>query len=65
LTPEDIDAMTKSGAAHSGMVAKLAASRHALEAGVEHVAIVAGRGVTDFGAASGTRIEHTSSTAEG
>jgi acetylglutamate kinase len=65
LTPEEIDAMTKSGAAHSGMVAKLAASRHALEAGVEHVAIVAGRGVTDFGAASGTRIENTSSKAEG
>ncbi len=57
LTPEGIEAMTQSGAAHSGMVAKLAASRHALEAGVGHVAIVAGRGVADFGAASGTLIE--------
>ena len=56
LTGGAIDEMTASGAAHSGMVAKLAACRHALEAGVRDVAIVAGRGITDFGAATGTRI---------
>lgn len=57
LTPAQIDAMTASGAAHSGMIAKLAACRHALDAGVHSVAIVAGRGAPDFGAAAGTRIE--------
>jgi acetylglutamate kinase len=57
LTPQAIDAMTASGAAHSGMIAKLAACRQALEAGVANVAIVAGRGVADFEAATGTRIE--------
>lgn len=56
LTPADIDEMTRSGAAHSGMIAKLAACRRALDAGVAEVAIVAGRGVTDFADAEGTRI---------
>jgi acetylglutamate kinase len=49
--------MTASGAAHSGMIAKLAACRRALDAGVRDVSIVGGRGVHDFAAASGTRIE--------
>lgn len=56
LDPVAIDAMTQSGAAHSGMVAKLTACRHALDAGVGAVSIVAGRGVTDFDAAAGTHI---------
>jgi acetylglutamate kinase len=60
LTPQAIDAMTASGAAHSGMIAKLAACRAALDAGVRNIAIVAGRGVADFATASGTRIEATS-----
>ena len=57
LTPEAIDGMTASGAAHSGMVAKLAACRLALEGGVNDISIVSGRAVTDFTAATGTRIE--------
>jgi len=57
VTPEDIDRMTASGAAHSGMIAKLGACRHALEHGVNQVAIVSGRGVSDFDDAPGTRIE--------
>ncbi len=56
LTPAAIDAMTQSGAAHSGMVAKLTACRRALEAGVAEVSIVQGRGVSDFQEAAGTRI---------
>ena len=57
LTPEAIDAMTASGAAHSGMIAKLAACRRALDGGVSEISIVSGRGVTDYLAAAGTRIE--------
>src|SRR4029453_12801275 len=57
VTPEDIDRMTASGAAHSGMIAKLAACRHALEGGVADVAIVSGRGVSDFDDAPGTRVQ--------
>jgi acetylglutamate kinase len=56
LAPAEIDAMTSSGEAHSGMIAKLAACRHALEGGVADIAIVGGRGVTDFANAPGTRI---------
>jgi len=56
LGPAEIDAMTSSGEAHSGMIAKLAACRHALEGGVGDIAIVGGRGVTDFTNAPGTRI---------
>ena len=56
LTPEDIDRMTASGAAHSGMIAKLAACRRAIEGGVSDVAVVSGRGISDFDAAEGTRI---------
>jgi acetylglutamate kinase len=57
LTPDDIDRMAASGEAHSGMLAKLAACRRALDAGVGNIAIVAGRGVTEFESAVGTRIE--------
>jgi acetylglutamate kinase len=57
LTEEDIDAMVSSGAAHSGMVAKLTACRRALAAGVSDITIVSGRGAQDFGAAPGTRIQ--------
>lgn len=56
LTPPQMEAMIASGAAHSGMIAKLAACRQALDAGVRHVAIVAGRGAADYGEAPGTRI---------
>jgi acetylglutamate kinase len=56
LGPAEIDAMTSSGEAHSGMIAKLAACRHALEGGVGDIAIVGGRGVADFASAPGTRI---------
>jgi acetylglutamate kinase len=56
LDGDAIDAMTSSGVAHSGMVAKLAACRRAFESGVKDVSIVGGRGVIDFTAAPGTRI---------
>jgi Xaa-Pro dipeptidase len=56
MTLADIDAMTASGAAHSGMVAKLAACRAAVVAGVPSVAIVSGRGAADYAAATGTTI---------
>jgi len=52
----EIDAMAASGTVHSGMLAKLAACRHALDAGVEHVSIVSGRDGRDFTEAPGTRI---------
>jgi acetylglutamate kinase len=61
LTPADIDRLTASGTAHSGMIAKLAACRRALEGGVGDVVIVAGRGVENFGDAPGTRIELSAS----
>lgn len=57
LTRDDMDAMMASGAAHSGMIAKLAACRRALDGGVGDIAIVSGRGVKDFAAAAGTRID--------
>lgn len=56
LSPDDIDRMTATGAAHSGMIAKLAACRRALDGGVTDVEIVSGRGVSDFDKAEGTRI---------
>jgi acetylglutamate kinase len=56
LTPDDIDRMTASGEAHSGMIAKLAACRRAIDRGVHEVAIVSGRNVSDFEGAPGTRI---------
>ena len=56
LTPEAIADMMASGTAHSGMIAKLAACRRALDGGVTDVSIVAGR-VADFATAPGTNIE--------
>ncbi len=56
LTGTDVDQLTSSGTAHSGMVAKLTACRHARNGGVGEVAIVAGRGVEDFDTAVGTRV---------
>ena len=56
LTRADVEALTASGAAHSGMVAKLAACSHAAARGVRDVSIVAGRGIADFGEAPGTRL---------
>lgn len=52
----DIARLTAAGTAHSGMVAKLTACRHALTGGVSDVSIVAGRGVEDFDTAVGTRV---------
>jgi acetylglutamate kinase len=56
LGPDDMAAMMASGEAHSGMVAKLAACRRALEGGVREIAIVNGRGASDYRSAPGTRI---------
>ena len=56
LRDEQIDAMTSDGTAHSGMIAKLNACRHAARQGVGHVAVVGGRDGQDFDAAPGTRI---------
>jgi acetylglutamate kinase len=56
LTATDVDRLTASGTAHSGMLAKLTACRHARKSGVDEVAIVAGRGVEDFDRAVGTRV---------
>jgi acetylglutamate kinase len=56
LTLDEVDEMIASGAAHSGMIAKLAACREALMNGVEEVSIVPGRGATDFEQVAGTTI---------
>ena len=56
LGGQAIRILMESGTAHSGMVAKLTACRHALDGGVGEVTIVAGRGVQDFDTAVGTRI---------
>jgi acetylglutamate kinase len=64
LRVDDIDAMTASGVAHSGMIAKLVACRRAFASGVDDVSIVAGRGVVDFAAAPGTRIAASAAPAE-
>lgn len=56
ITEADVARLTASGTAHSGMVAKLTACRHALSGGVGEVSIVAGRGVEDFERAVGTRV---------
>ena len=57
LTLADVDRMTASGEAHSGMVAKLAACRRAIHGGVPDVAIVCGRSGVDYLGAPGTAIE--------
>jgi acetylglutamate kinase len=56
LTATDVEQLTASGTAHSGMLAKLTACRRARKGGVDEVAIVAGRGVEDFDSAVGTRV---------
>jgi acetylglutamate kinase len=56
LPLERVDAMIASGEAHSGMVAKLVACRHAIARGVAEVSIVNGRGAADFEKAPGTRL---------
>ena len=56
LALDEIDRMAASGAAHSGMLAKLNACRRALLAGVADVSIVSGRAATDIRNAPGTRI---------
>ena len=48
LTPEAIADMMASGTAHSGMIAKLAACRRALDGGVTDISIVSGRGRDGF-----------------
>jgi acetylglutamate kinase len=56
LTIDRVNDMIASGQAHSGMVAKLAACRDALNHGVADVSIVHGRDVGQFDTTSGTRI---------
>jgi acetylglutamate kinase len=56
LAVDAIDAMTASGVAHSGMIAKLAACRRAFASGVSEVSIVSGRGGADYLTAPGTRL---------
>ncbi|CAN5526120.1 acetylglutamate kinase [soil metagenome] len=56
LSRDDMDAMIAAGTAHSGMLAKLAACRVALDGGVTHVSIVSGRDASDYAEAAGTRI---------
>jgi len=56
LTERAVQELTASGTAHSGMLAKLTACRHALTLGVRDVSIVAGRGIEDFDRAIGTRL---------
>lgn len=56
LSIDEVDKMTASGVAHSGMVAKLAACRHAALAGIARVAIVSGRDSADLVSAPGTEI---------
>lgn len=57
LSRGEMDAMIASGAAHSGMVAKLAACRVALDGGVGRISIVSGRDASDYATAAGTRIQ--------
>lgn len=56
LSEDAMDQMIASGAAHSGMVAKLTACRAALRAGVTSVAIVGARGLTNLAEAPGTQL---------
>ncbi len=56
LAVDAIDAMTASGVAHSGMIAKLQACRRAFARGVQDISIVTGRDVTDYTSAAGTRL---------
>ena len=56
LPVDAIDRMTKSGVAHSGMIAKLVACRGAFAGGVRRVSIVSGRGNADYASAPGTTL---------
>jgi acetylglutamate kinase len=56
LSTDEIDGMAASGAAHSGMIAKLTACRAALAGGVPDVWIVNGWNVADFSPFEGTRL---------
>jgi acetylglutamate kinase len=63
LPVDAIDAMTASGVAHSGMIAKLVACRNAYARGVSDVRIVSGRGAVDYHTAPGTRLVAAGATA--
>jgi acetylglutamate kinase len=54
LTGDAVDGLIASGTATAGMVAKLRAARHALEAGVAEIAIADGRARTLAGLVTGT-----------
>lgn len=56
LSAAEMDTMIATGAAHSGMIAKLAACRVAMAAGVARVTIVTGRDGQDYAGAAGTRL---------
>ncbi len=56
MSEDAVEALTASGTAHSGMIAKLTACVHAASRGVAHVAIVAGRGAVDYSLAHGTQV---------
>ena len=53
---DDVEALTASGTAHSGMIAKLTACVRAASRGVSDVSIVSGRGDVDYTSAHGTRV---------
>jgi len=63
LPVDTVDAMTASGVAHSGMIAKLVACRGAFSRGVGDVRIVSGRGMADYTTAPGTRLVAARTTA--
>ena len=56
ISAREIRAMTATGTAHSGMIAKLNACHFAASRGVGRVEIVSGRDEQDFDAARGTKI---------
>ena len=63
LSVDQVDDMIAAGEAHSGMIAKLAACRRAIDMGVAQVSIVPGRGVESFKTVTGTQISAESVTA--
>ncbi len=60
LDPAAIDALIADGTASAGMVAKLTACRHALDAGVDDISIVDARTPARLLSRAGTRISRTS-----
>lgn len=56
MRDEDIERMTATGTAHSGMIAKLNACRYAATRGVREVSIVPGGRGVEFAEAAGTRV---------